>query len=197
VIVQRAGLERSLERGAQPHQMPAQPVHRARALGDEIAAVIQQQADLHRLLIEIHHRKLFDPVLDDRSGDRERVDLIRLARLSLPLSRGAHPVRSDPHDPLASGQQHLLNRRETARQSSIAQTRCSSRSCAHRTAIACPGSSALISRCPRTPARSVIDRRKRTRALVRVRPDHDHMHRPFGWMTLFFSAYHLAHAVQS
>jgi hypothetical protein len=31
--------------------MPAQPVHRAGALGDEIGAVFDQQPDLHRLFV--------------------------------------------------------------------------------------------------------------------------------------------------
>jgi hypothetical protein len=33
------------------------------------------------------------------------------------------------------------------------------------------------------PARALVDRRERVRALVRVRADHDHMHRPFVWLT--------------
>jgi hypothetical protein len=33
------------------------------------------------------------------------------------------------------------------------------------------------------PAGALVDRRERVRALVRVRPDHDHMHRPFVWLT--------------
>ena len=88
--------------------MPPQPVDRAGALDDEIMTVIEQQADLHRLLVQIRDRELLDSVLDDRPRDRERVDLIRLARLPLPLAGGAHPVRRDPHDPLTGSQQRLL-----------------------------------------------------------------------------------------
>src|SRR5690349_3648767 len=39
------------------------------------------------------------PVLDDGRGDRERIDLIRLARLALPAP-GAHHVRRQPGHPL-------------------------------------------------------------------------------------------------
>ena len=36
---------------------------------------------------------------------------------------------------------------------------------------------------PAHPARSFVDRRERVRALVRARPDHDHMTVPFVWLT--------------
>ena len=62
--------------------MPAQPVHRAGALGDEIVAVFDQQPDLHRLLIEIGGRELLNSVSHNRTRDRQRVDLIGLARLA-------------------------------------------------------------------------------------------------------------------
>ncbi len=39
-----------------------------------------------------------DAVFDDGSGDRLRIDLIRLAGLALAAPRSAHPVRRDPHD---------------------------------------------------------------------------------------------------
>ena len=83
--------------------MPPQAVHGAGPVGDEIVAVIEQQSDLHRLRVQIRDWKLLDPVLDDRASDRERVDLVRLARLTLPLARGAHLVRRYPDDPLARG----------------------------------------------------------------------------------------------
>jgi hypothetical protein len=41
--------------------------------------MVEQQADLHRLLVQIRDRELLDPVLDGRAGDRERVAFIRLA----------------------------------------------------------------------------------------------------------------------
>jgi hypothetical protein len=70
--------------------------------------VIEQQPDLHRLLVQIRDRELLDVVLDDRASDRQRVDLIGLARLAFALARSAHPLRRDPHDPLACCQQRLL-----------------------------------------------------------------------------------------
>jgi hypothetical protein len=70
--------------------------------------VIEQQADLHRLLVQIRNRELLDPVLDDCSRNRQRVDLNGLARLALALAGGAHPVRSNPDHALARRQQRLL-----------------------------------------------------------------------------------------
>jgi hypothetical protein len=37
----------------------------------------------------------------DCARDRQRIDLIGLARLALALAQGTHPMRSDHHDPLA------------------------------------------------------------------------------------------------
>jgi hypothetical protein len=88
--------------------MPAQPVDRASSLDDEIMTVIEQKPDLHRPFIQERDRELADSVLDDRSGDCECVDLVRLPRLALPLARGAHPLRRDAHDPLTGGKQRLL-----------------------------------------------------------------------------------------
>jgi hypothetical protein len=65
--------------------------------------VIAKQADLRRLLIQVRDRELLNTVLDDRARDRERIDLIRLARLALCLAGRSHAVRRHPHDPLAGG----------------------------------------------------------------------------------------------
>jgi hypothetical protein len=81
--------------------MPPQPGLHAGALRDQIGAVVAEQPDFHRLLVQVRDRELLDAVLDDRAGDRERIDLIGLARLPLAAARSAHPVGSDTHDPLA------------------------------------------------------------------------------------------------
>jgi hypothetical protein len=155
--------------------MPPQPVHGASPLGDEIFAMIEQQTNLHRPLVQIRDRELLDPVLDDRAGDRERVDLVRLARLALPLPRRAHPMRRHPDDPLAGGQQRLL---KPARDMPAILER------PHPILIQTPSPTdrrempRIVSfdlPAPANPARSFVDRRERVRALVRVRPDHDHM----------------------
>ena len=107
-LVERAALQGPFKLGAQREQMPPQPVHCAGPFGDEIVAVIAKQPDLHRLLIQVRDRELLNTVLDDRARDRERIDLIRLARLALCFAGRSHAVRRHPHDPLAGGEQRLL-----------------------------------------------------------------------------------------
>ena len=75
-FVERAALQRALQLGAQLEQVPPQPVDGAGPLGDEIVAVIGDQPDLHRPLVQVRAGEVLDPVLDDRAGDRERVDLV-------------------------------------------------------------------------------------------------------------------------
>jgi hypothetical protein len=117
--------------------------------------------------------------LNDRASDRERVDLIGLPRLALPAPGGAHPVRRDAHDPLAGCQQRLL---EPARDLPAVLDR------PHPLLIepARPFDPSQVSRLVRVDltsaadlARPLVDRRERMRALVRVRPDHDHYPCPF------------------
>jgi hypothetical protein len=88
--------------------MPPQPVLRAGPLGDEVLAVVRKQPDLHRPLVQIGGREPLDAVLYDCSRDRERVDLIGLARLALPAPGGAHHPRRDSDDPLTGRDQCLL-----------------------------------------------------------------------------------------
>jgi hypothetical protein len=100
----------------------------------------------------------------------------RSARLEAPiLCGGTRTTRSPAAISACSG------RRETWRQSSIAHTRSSSSPRAQRTAASCPGSLGLDLPGATYPARSRVHRRQRVRALVRVRSDHDHLHRPFVW----------------
>ena len=107
-LLERAPLERALELGGEFEQMPAQPVLDPRALGDELLAVVGEQADLHRLFVEVGGGKALNAVLDHGTGDRERVDLVRLARLALATAGGAHQLWRHAHDPLAGRDQRLL-----------------------------------------------------------------------------------------
>lgn len=70
--------------------------------------MIGQQADLHRVLVEVRRREGIDAVFDDRPGDRERVDLIGLAGLALSSTRRAHSVRRNADDALAGRDQRLF-----------------------------------------------------------------------------------------
>ena len=182
-LSKRAGLDRPLELGAELEQVPAQPVLSAGALAHQVRSMVSEQADLDRPLIEIRGGKALHAILDDRARDGERVDLVRFARLALrrpqaPILCGATRTTRSP-----AASSACSSRRETCRQSSIAHTRPSSSPRAQRTAARCPGSSALIWRGAAPAAGSRVDGRKRVRALVRVRPDHDHLHRPFVWLS--------------
>jgi hypothetical protein len=156
-------------------QVPAQPIHRAGPLGDEIVAVIEQQPDLHRPLIQVRGRELLDPVAHDRAGDRQRVDLIGLPRPALAFPGRAHAVRRDSHHPLAGRQQRPL---EPARDGTAVLDRphplvVQSARPTHRGQM--PRLVGLDLALAALPAAPRIDRRQRVRALVRVRPDHDHL----------------------
>jgi hypothetical protein len=155
--------------------MPPQPIDRPGPLGDEIIAVIEQKPDLHRPLVQIHDREPLDAILDDRSGDRERVDLVGLARLARALARGAHPPRRDADDPLADSQQRPLK---------APRNRAAVLDRPHPLVVQAPGP-ADRGQMPRIvgldlPAAAylagrLVDHSKRVRPLVRVRPDHDHV----------------------
>jgi hypothetical protein len=180
-LLERAAPQRALELGREIEQVPAQPVLDPRALGDQVLAVVGQQPDLHRPLIEMSDGEALHAVLDHGPGDRQRVDLVRLARLALPTPGGAHPVRCDTHDPLAGRDQRLL---EPARDVAtvldrpdpllIEPARPAQRGQVARLLGLDLALAALA-------ARSSVDGRQRMRALVRVRSDHDHLHRPFVW----------------
>jgi hypothetical protein len=154
--------------------MPAQPVHDPGAVGDEVASMIRDQPDLHRPVIQIGGRESLDAVLDDRAGDRQRIDLIGLAPLALALARGAHPLRRDPHDPLAGRDQRLLeplgdvpavlDRPHTI----VIQTTCPADRGQMSGIVGCDLAVAAHL------AGAIVDRRQCVRPLVRVRPNHDH-----------------------
>ena len=90
--------------------MPAQPLLIAAAGGDEVLAVVDQQADVKRGAVEVSAGELLDSFLERGAGDCEGVDRVRLA----PLARGApgagHVLGSHTDDPLAAGDQEPLER---------------------------------------------------------------------------------------
>jgi hypothetical protein len=59
-------------------------------------------------LIEERDGEPLDPLPQDRPRDCSSVNLVGLARLAFPATGGAHQPRRDPHDPLAGGNQGLL-----------------------------------------------------------------------------------------
>jgi hypothetical protein len=171
---ERAWFQRRLELRAQRDEMAAEPGLHASPLSDKVLAMVRQQPDFHRLLVQIGNRELVDPVLDDRAGDRERIDLIGLPRSPLTAARGAHPMRSDTNDPLPGRQQRLLEpMRDLAAvldrpdPLAVQLARPLQRG---QMPVVCGLDLALAAHS----AGSVIDGCQRVRPLVRVRPNHDH-----------------------
>ena len=115
--------------------MPAQPLLIAAAGGDEVLAVVDQQADVKRGAVEVSAGELLDSFLERGAGDCEGVDRVRLA----PLARGA-PGAGDVLGATRTirSPRAIRNRSsapETCRQSSIAHTRSASSVRAHRSSF--------------------------------------------------------------
>jgi len=81
-------------------QVPAQPALDGGALAHEILAVIEQQLDLERPLVELGRGQCPETLPQRRAGDRRRVDRVGLARLAGGSTLTCHQLGSDPHDPL-------------------------------------------------------------------------------------------------
>jgi len=122
----------------------------------------------------VRYRERPDAVLDDRAGDRQCIDLIRFTGLPLVATGFPHPVRSDTHDLFPSCEQRLL--KPTRNRPTVLDR-------PHPLLIQAtspldrgkmPSFLGLDLPLSAHSARSLVDRRQRVRALVRVRPDHDH-----------------------
>ena len=84
-------------------EMPAQSVLSARPLGDEVLAVVDQEAHLTVGPVEGRDRQV--RFAERRSGDRERVDRIALAGLAARAASAGHELGRDPDDGLAGDEQ--------------------------------------------------------------------------------------------
>ena len=131
-----------------------------------------------RLLVQERDRERVDPF-----ADAARATAVASIGSDFPGSRTASRSlgqrRRDPDDPLAASSSPRSSRPDTCRQSSTAHTRSWSSSAANRSASSVP---VVAGRDRQLPARRPgyrIERDQRVRALVRVHPDHDHLHRPF------------------
>jgi hypothetical protein len=103
-----AGRDARLKLGTEIDQVPTQPVDDPGALGHQVLAVIAQQADLQRTLVQKRFREAVDPFAQHGAGDRSRIDLVGLAGLTLAAARDAHQLRWNAHDALAGAEQRLL-----------------------------------------------------------------------------------------
>ena len=159
--------------------MPAEPLLILSASGDEILAMVDQQANIHRGAVEVRSGELADSFLERGARDAERVDRVRLAALARGAPGACHVLGGDPHDSLAAGDQEplkragdvptILDRPDPLRvERSRPPQQLPERSLARRHGL-----------LPAGGGGERVDRATGMRSLVRVRPDHDHAGRPF------------------
>ena len=175
--IERAGWD--LELGPEVVQMPAQSLLVAGAGGDQVLAVVDQQANIERRAVQVRSGELVESFLERGARDAERVDRVGLAAIARGAAGARHVLGRDPHDPLAAGDQEPLERAghvpavldrphplgvERARPAQ--QLAEAGVACRHR-------------QLPPRGGGQRVDRPAGMRALVRVRPDHDHAGRPF------------------
>jgi hypothetical protein len=138
--------------------------------------MIHQQPHVAFRADELGDRQRPESYTDRGARDRDRVDRIGLPALTGRPARAGHQLRRHPQDPLTARQQKALQRpgdmptvldRPDALVLEAARPH-------HQ----------LIEGAPPAPhrpvsdraARECVDRGERVRALVGVRPDHDHLH---------------------
>jgi hypothetical protein len=161
------------------HEVPTQPVRQAAAFGHDLVAVVVEDADLERLLVQVRDRERFGPFSERGAGDRGRVDRIGLPRLAYCPPGCLGQPRRDADDSVTAGEKPALQPAGHVsavlyRPHALGVELCGERQRQQR---------AVVRRRDRQlPARDAgyrIERDKRVRALVCVHTDHDHLHRPF------------------
>lgn len=83
--------------------MPAQPAADAGALGDQVVAVVDQQAQLARLTVEPGDGQI--RLAQGGTGDRQGIDGVGLALLATAAASTGHQARRDADSALAGPQQ--------------------------------------------------------------------------------------------
>ena len=86
-------------------KVPAKPLDGSGPLADEILAVVEQEPDLARLVVEVGDRQV--GFAKRRPGDRQGIDRIGLAELALRAARTGHQLRRDAI-PRSAGDQLAL-----------------------------------------------------------------------------------------
>jgi hypothetical protein len=96
------------ELGSDLHDMPPQPADQTDAFVDQLIAVIGQDPDLERLLIEERDRQRVDPFPERGASDRGRVDRIGLPRLAHRPPRALREPGRHPDHPITARDQPAL-----------------------------------------------------------------------------------------
>ena len=142
--------------------------------------MIDQQPDVELGAGELGDSAACRGLRGSRRARSRRRRCVGLAALARRLARAGHQLRRHAHDPLAAREQEALQRARTRAGSPRSPTPAPAAEPARpqqqiikRPA---PGPHGHVSE---HPAGRRVDRRQRVRALVGVRPEHDHLHRPF------------------
>jgi hypothetical protein len=86
------------------HEVPPQPVREAAAFADDLVAVVVEDSDIERLLVQVRDRERVDPFSERGAGDRGRVDRIGLSRLAHRLAGCLGQARRNPDDSVTAGE---------------------------------------------------------------------------------------------
>jgi hypothetical protein len=158
--------------------VPPESVSEPGALADELIAIVGQHPDLHRLLVQERSREALHTLPERRAGDRRRVDRIGLPRLAATAPRAVGQRRRHPDDPLTVRYQRPL---QPSRHEPTVLDR------PHPLGVELnpepqpierPHIAGLNHALPADDPGRRIQRHKRVRPLVRVHPNHDHVHVP-------------------
>ena len=159
--------------------MPAQAALLIGAISDQVVVMVEQQANLQRPLIQVRPRQPLDAFAQRRPSDRGRIDADRTCRAR---------ARSGARPPSASAPPAPCARRARPVRTPTAQTRAGSPGSptrAHQPSARAHPQRPLGPRTRRRHrqraaqlTRRRVDRGKRVAALVGVRTNHDHPHRP-------------------
>jgi hypothetical protein len=89
-------------------EVPAQVVDQRGSLAHEPVAMVDELADLQRLLIELRDGELLEALSERGAGDRQRVGGIGFPRLAGAVARPGRQFGRDSEDPLAAAEQEPL-----------------------------------------------------------------------------------------
>ena len=167
-------VERAAPRLLDPQlvEVPAQAGDVAGALGDQVVAVVDEQAHVALGAVERGDRQV--RVREGRAGDRERIDRVALARLAHRATEPRHELGRHAHDRLARAEQvGLQTPREVAavlEPPAVRPAYPRSPGAQLEVAVRCGGHRPLAEL-----AALLVDRDDRVPALVQIRSQDDHV----------------------
>ena len=149
---------------------------------DEPLAMIDQQPDIELGARPAARRAACRGPRGSRRARSRRVDRVGLAALASALARAGHQLGRHAHDALAAREQEPLQRAgDVPAVLDRPHPLCRRAPRAHISSSSNDRRAAADRPCGDRAARRRVDGRQRVRSLVRVRPDHDHLNRPFCW----------------